>query len=165
MRVPTYDPDRIKLADDFVAVALHGNTPIAGADADYRKVRLKVSPRTADDHDRALRMLTDFCIETGRGDAVSAVDEDAVTDFVSHLENERGMAARTIKKYVSRLGLYFAHLKSLRQVKSNPCKEVEVFMPTQKNSEKERHFTHQEIVTLLTGGAKQKLHDLMMIGG
>ncbi|GAB5429175.1 MAG: hypothetical protein Devi2KO_26340 [Devosia indica] len=163
-RIPVYDPSRVRLADEFVAVALHGSVPIDNADADYRKVRLKVSPRTADDHDRALRLLTEFCLETGRGDAVSAVDEDTVTDFVAHLENTRGMAARTIKKYVSRLSQYFAYLKSIRQIRSNPWKDAEVYMPTKKSSELERPFTEAEMVILLTGGAKQKLQDLMMIG-
>ncbi|MGB3337636.1 MAG: phage integrase SAM-like domain-containing protein [Devosia sp.] len=164
MRVAVYDPVRTKVADDFMAVALHGSIPLESADADYRKVRLKVSPRTADDHDRALRLLTEFCIDTGRGNAVAGVDEDTVTDFIAHLENAQGMAARTIKKYVSRLNLYFAYLRSLRQIKSNPWKDAQVFMPTQRNSEKERHFTEREMVVLLTGGAKQKMQDLMMIG-
>lgn len=163
-RIPVYDPSRVRLADEFLDVALHGSVPIDNADADYRKVRLKVSPRTADDHDRALRLLTEFCLETGRGGAVSAVDEDTVTDFVAHLENTRGMAARTIKKYVSRLSQYFAYLKSIRQIRSNPWKDAEVYMPTKKSSELERPFTEAEMVTLLTGGAKQKLQDLMMIG-
>ena len=163
MSIPIYDPAQQRLADEFLAVALHGSVPIGNADADYKKVRLKVSPRTKDDHDRALRLLTEFCIETGRGDAVSAVDEDAVTDFVADLENAKGLAPRTIKKYVSRLSQYFAYLKSIRQVKSNPWKDLEVYMPTKKSSELERPFTEREMVTLLTGGAKQKLQDLMMI--
>lgn len=137
-RIPVYDPARVKLADDFLAVALHGRLPIACEDENYKKNRLKVSPRTADDHDRALRMLTEFCIETGRGDALSAVDEDTVTDFIAKLENVERMAARTIKKYVSRLNLYFRYLKSKRQIKVNPWKDAEVYMPTKKNSELER---------------------------
>lgn len=164
MRLPVHDPARIKLADDFVAVALHGGKPIANADGQYKDKRLKVSPRTKDDHDRALTMLTAWCIENGRGDDVGAVDEDVVTDFVAYLENTRGLAARTIKKYVSRLSLYFAYLKSLRQVKVNPWRDAVVYMPTAKALEEERPFSEQEVVTLLTGPAKPVMRDLMLMG-
>lgn len=163
-RIPVYRSDRERLADDFVNVALHGGLPIANKDADYKAKRLDVSPRTEDDHDRALRMLAAFCIRQGLGDDVAKVDEYVVTDFVAHLENEHGMAARTIKKYVSRLKLYFDYLKSLRQIPANPWKEAVVYMPTEKNNERERPFTEEEVVRLLTGKCKQALHDLMMIG-
>lgn len=162
-RIPVYDTERERLADDFVNVALHGSMPIANADSAYKAKRLRVSPRTEDDHDRALKMLAAFCIRQGLGDDVAKVDEYVVTDFVAHLENEKGMAARTIKKYVSRLNLYFAYLKSLRQITSNPWREAVVFMPTAKNNELERPFTEQEVVKLLTGKCKQALRDVMMI--
>ncbi|WP_164854917.1 tyrosine-type recombinase/integrase [Devosia sp. 1566] len=163
-RIPVYDPNRERLADDFVNVAMNGGLPIANADAAYKEKRLRVSPRTEDDHDRALRMLGAFCICQGLGDDATKVDEYVVADFVAHLENEHGMAARTIKKYVSRLKLYFDYLKSLRQITANPWKEAVVYMPTAKNSELERPFTEQEVVTLLTGKCKQALRDVMMMG-
>ena len=108
-------------------------------------------------------MLSAFCIRQGLGDDVAKVDEYVVTDFVAYLENEKGMAARTVKKYVSRLNLYFAYLKSLRQITNNPWREAVVYMPTAKNNELERPFTEQEVVTLLTGKCKQALRDVMMI--
>lgn len=97
MSIPSYDPTQQCLVDEFLAVALHGSVPIGHADTDYKKVRLKVSPRTKDDHCRALRLLTEFCIVTGGGDAVSDVGENAVTDFVADLENAKGFAPGTIK--------------------------------------------------------------------
>ena len=44
-RIPVYDPALVELADDFVAVALHGKLPIACEDENYKKNRLRVSPR------------------------------------------------------------------------------------------------------------------------
>ena len=162
--IPIYDTDREKLVDEFMQVALHGGVPIAKKDADYKSVRLNVSPRTEDDHDRALSMLSAFCIEKGIGDDVMRVDEHVATAFIAFLENTKRLAARTIKKYVSRLKLYFAYLKSVQVISVNPWSDAVVFMPTEKNMEKERPFTEQELVTLLTGRCKPALHDLMMIG-
>lgn len=162
--IEVYANGRQELADQFVSVALHGRKPIANADLQYKAVRLKVSPRTRDDHDRALRMLAAFCIQKGHGDDVAAVDDHVVTGFIAHLENQEKMHARTIKKYVSRLNLYFAYLKSLSQIKVNPWRDAVVFMPTVKNSELERPFNEAEVVKLLTGPAKPVLHDLMMVG-
>jgi len=162
-RIPNYHTEHESLADDFVSVPLHGNRAIANADAAYKEKRLRVSPRTEDDHDRALKMLAAFCIRQGLGDEVGKIDEYVVSDFVAYLENEKRMAARTIKKYVSRLSLYFAYLKSLRQITTNPWREAVVYMPTAKNNELERPFTEQEVATLLTGNCKQALKDVMMI--
>lgn len=164
VEVEVYAPAKQQLADQFVSVAFHGRKPIANADAQYKKIRLKVSPRTEDDHDRALSKLSTFCLQKGYGDDVAAVDHLVVTAFISHLENSGELAARTIKKYVSRLNLYFAFLKSLSQIKDNPWRDAVVFMPTVKNSELERPFTESEIVTLLTGPAKPAMRDLMMMG-
>jgi integrase len=164
VRVAVFDPEKELLAKQFYAVAMRDGIPIASADPDYKAKRLKVSPRTEDDHDRALTMLTAFCIETGRGDDVKAVDEDTVTDFVAYLENNRGLASRTIKKYVSRLSLYFDYLKSLRQVKINHWKEAVVHTPTSKALEEERPFSEQEVAALLMGPAKPVMMDLMMMG-
>jgi integrase len=162
-RIPTYDTEREGVADDFVSAPLLGGRAIANADAAYKEKRLRVSPRTEDDHDRALKMLTAFCIRQGLDDDVAGVDEYVASDFVAYLENEKGLAARTIKKYVSRLNLYFAYLRSLRQITTNPWREAVVYMPTAKNNELERPFTEQEVATLLTGKCKQALKDVMMI--
>jgi Site-specific recombinase XerD len=163
-RIPVYDTERERLAKDFVNVALHGGLPIGNADADYKGKRLKVSPRTEDDHDRALKMLAAFCIRQGLGDDITKVDEYVVTDFVAYLENEKGMAARTIKKYVSRLNLYFNYVKSLRRIAVNPWRQAVVYMPTSKSHELERPFTETEAAKLLMGDCKQALRDVMMIG-
>lgn len=163
-RVPIYDPTRERLADEFMNVAMHGGLPIANMDADYKVKRLRVSPRTEGDHDRALVMLAAFCIAKGIGDDVRKVDEYVVTDFIAILENERNLAARTIKKYVSRLKLYFDYLKSVRQITVNPWNEAIVYMPTAKSNELERPFTETEVAKLLMGDCKQALRDVMMIG-
>lgn len=164
IEVEVYPLKNRRLADEFVGVALHGKNPVACMDAQYKEKRLKVSPRTKDDHDRALRMLSAWLVENGHGDDVSKVDEYVVMDFVAYLENTCNLAARTIKKYVSRLNLYFAYLKSLRVVTANLWRDAVVYMPTEKNSEVERPFTEHEVAKLLMGPAKLVMKDLMMFG-
>ena len=160
--LPVYDPDRDQLADQFMDIALHGGVPIAKMDPDYKAKRLKVSPRTEGDHDRALVMLAAFCIERGIGDDIRKVDQWLVADFIAFLE-QKGLAPRTSKKYVSRLKLYFDYVLSLRIINANPWEKGKVHMPTAKNSDKERPFTETEAAKLLMGDCSQALMDTMMI--
>ncbi|WP_404404542.1 tyrosine-type recombinase/integrase [Pelagibacterium halotolerans] len=157
-----YDPEKEKLADDYAAVAAGDQLQIALDDADYKGLRLKVSPRTVDDHDRALGMLSAWCVDNGYGDDMRKVDDVVAAKFVSWMEHQ-GRAHRTIKKYVSRLNLYFAFLKSKGRPVVNPWRDVYVYTPLEKNNEVERPFTEQEVADLLLGPAKPAMKDLMMI--
>lgn len=160
--LPVYDREREQLADQFMDIALHGGVPIAKMDPDYKAKRLKVSPRTEGDHDRALVMLAAFCIERGIGDDIRKVDQWLAADVIACLE-QKGLAPRTSKKYVSRLKLYFDYVLSLRIINANPWEKGKVHMPTAKNSDKERPFTETEAARLLTGDCSQALKDAMMI--
>jgi integrase len=162
--IPVYDKAREQLASQFMNVAFHGGIPIGSLDEDYKKDRLKVSPRTEGDHDRALVMLAAFCIEQGIGDDIRKVDRWVVADFIAFLAGGKRLAARTSKKYVSRLKLYFDYAISLRTIEDNPWEKGKVHMPTAKNSDKERPFTETEAAKLLMGECSQALKDVMMIG-
>lgn len=161
--LPIYDKEREQLANQFMDIAFHGGIPIGKLDADYKKNRLKVSPRTEGDHDRALVMLAAFCIEQGIGDDIRKIDRWVVAAFISYLETRRGLAARTSKKYVSRLKLYFDYVLSQQTIEDNPWEKGKVHMPTTKNSDKERPFTETEAAKLLMGECNQALKDVMMI--
>lgn len=160
--IPVYDKERERLADQFMNVAFHGGIPISSLDEDYKKARLKVSPRTEGDHDRALVMLAAFCIEQGIGDDIRKVDRWVVADFIAFLER-KGLAPRTAKKYVSRLKLYFDYVVSQRVIEDNPWEKGKVHMPTAKITDLERPFTETEVAKLLMGECSQALKDVMMI--
>lgn len=161
--IPVYDKEREQLASQFMNIAFHGGIPIGSLDEDYKKGRLKVSPRTEGDHDRALVMLAAFCIEQGIGDDIRKVDRWVVADFIALLER-KGLAPRTAKKYVSRLKLYFDYAISQRIIEDNPWEKGKVHVPTARNSDRERPFTENEAARLLMGDCSQALKDVMMIG-
>ena len=161
--LPIYNKEREQLASQFMDIAFHGGIPISKLDADYKKNRLKVSPRTEGDHDRALVMLAAFCIERGIGDDIRKIDRWVMADFIAFLENGKGLAGRTSKKYVSRLKLYFDYVVSQRIIEDNPWEKGKVHIPTAKNSDKERPFTETEAAKLLMGECSQALKDAMMI--
>jgi len=162
-QLPIYDKEREQLASQFMDIAFHGSIPIGKLDADYKKNRLTVSPRTEGDHDRALVMLAAFCIEQGSGDDIRKVDRWVVAGFIAFLETKKGLAPRTSKKYVSRLKLYFDFVVSQRIIEDNPWEKGKVHMPTTKNGDKERPFTETEAAKLLMGNCSQALKDAMMI--
>jgi integrase len=163
IRLPVYDKEREKLANEFMNIAFYGGIPIDKLDKDYKVDRLRVSPRTEGDHDRALVMLAAFCIDKGISDDIRKVDQWVVQDFIAFLESEKKLAGRTSKKYVSRLKLYFDYAVSKRYITTNPWERGKVHMPTTKNSDKERPFTENEAAKLLMGECSQALKDTMMI--
>lgn len=69
-----------------------------------------------------------------------------------------------MKKYVSRLLLYWKYLKYRQYVSENPWLQVEVMVEETAANEEERAFTNAEIAKLLLGPAPQELRDVMMIG-
>lgn len=160
--LPVYDKQREQLAAQFMDIAFHGGITIGKHDEDFKKNRLRVSPRTEGDHDRALVMLAAFCIERGIGDDIRKVDVWVVKDFINSLER-KGLAPRTAKKYVSRLKIYFEYVLSQQVITDNPWEKGKVHMPTAKNSDKERSFTETEAAKLLMGDCSQALKDAMMI--
>jgi integrase len=157
-----YDPVKVQLAEEYAAIAHGAQLPIATDDADYKTRRLRVSPKTEYDHDRALKMLAQWCRSNAKHDDMRKVDLRVAESFVSWLEHD-GKNHRTIKKYVSRLNRYFSYLRSKGRPVTNPWAEVRVYTPREEATDLERPFTEQEVVTLLTGDAAPEMLDLMMV--
>jgi integrase len=75
-----------------------------------------------------------------------------------------GRSPVTMKKYFSRLSIYWQWLLQREHVEINPWQDVKRPADTNPHDEKERPFTREEMIDLLNGPASRSLHDLMRIG-
>jgi integrase len=162
--VPVYDPGRERLARTFRSVAVGAATPIDTHLDEYRTNKLRVKRRTEGDLVRGLERLKDWCLANGLKDNVSIIGSRQAIAFAEALANEQRLAPRTIKKYVSRLSLYWGYIKYKSYVPENPWLQVEVSVEKGKPGQVERAFTNKEVANLLMGPATPELRDVMMVG-
>ena len=162
--VDVYDPGREALAKTFRSAALGNSSPIDSYLDEYRQARLRVKKRTEGDLVRGLDRLKTWCLANGIQNDVNAISSKVAKDFTEALSNELLLAPRTVKKYVSRLNLYWKYIKYRQYVPENPWLQVEVMVESTEEDESERPFTDTEVAKLLMGPAPQALKDVMMIG-
>lgn len=164
VEIETFDPGRDQLAAQFKNVAFGSSIPFDLHLPAYRKEKLKVKKRTEDDLVRAIERLREWCVEHRIEENVASVGTRMAREYVRSLTLERGLAPRTVKKYVTRLSLYWKWLEYGYFVTENPWLQVEVDIEDTPTEELERSFTNAEIAKLLMGPAPKELHDVMMIG-
>lgn len=164
VEIETYDPGREQLAAQFKHVALGSSIPFDLHLPTYRTEKLRVKKRTEDDLLRAIERLREWCVEQRIEENVATVSTRMAREFVRNLKIERKLAPRTVKKYVTRLNLYWRWLNYSYFCTENPWLQVEVDVEETPTEELERAFTNSEIARLLMGPAPQELRDAMMIG-
>tara|TARA_R110002124_G_scaffold144122_16_gene309112 strand:- start:2562 stop:4004 length:1443 start_codon:yes stop_codon:yes gene_type:complete len=162
--IDIHESGRERLARTFRSTALGHSVPMDLHLKEYREKRLRVKKRTEGDLLRGIERLKNWCHANGLDDDVGSITSRAAKDFTEALAGEQKLAARTVKKYVSRLSQYWRYLMYKNYVPENPWLQVEVLVEDTDPGEQERAFTNAEMVTLLTGPAPQALRDVMMIG-
>jgi len=159
-----YAPERERAAIQFSGVATGQRTPLEAHRERYQ-AQLRVKSRTLADDNRAMKYLLDWCetenipafLETfGRREAIRFTD--AFPALICTTQ------ARTLNKYVRRLGSYWKWMESRDEVKTNIWQGRTYTIPQETAEHKERPFTDAEMVKLLAGPAPQELHDVMRIG-
>lgn len=158
-----YDRGREDLANQFKNIAMGRSIPFDLHLDAYKKEKLRVKKRTVDDLERAIERLREWCVENRIEENVATVSTRMAREFARSLTVERGLGPRTVKKYVTRLSLYWKWLDYSFFVTENPWLQVEVDIEDTPVDELERAFTDAEVAALLMGPAKQELRDVMMI--
>lgn len=162
-RIEVFDPQKERLADEFLAVAAGARLPVDICDAEFKTNRLdNVTSRTEADHDRALERLIEWLTTEHRIADIRDVKPAHARGFVLHMEKS-GKAPRTLKKYLTRLRAYFDYVVENDHIEINPWNAAKVKVPAEPATKKERPFTETEIAKLFMGNAKQKMMDLMMM--
>ena len=160
---PIYRPEQIALARDFVAVASGTATPLSLHHGLFME-KSHVKPRTKADDVRALRYLAERCEKNRVQPHVEAITRKTAMRFMDDFHAlSDGLSPASQNKYLNRLSRYWGYMIRREIVEANPWVRVCLEVPAAKHDEQERAFTDEEVQSLLTGPAPDKLLDVMLI--
>lgn len=164
---PVFDPRKASKAASFLKVALGKETPVSEPLETFHS-QVLWKPRTKSDSERAISLLKTWCAENNVPFVIEAITRKRAGKFISDLaaDTERPLTNRTINKYLSCLSKYWKWLEARGFVDETKSPWAGQSLPKErpKEGEKERPFTDEEIIALLTGEPNQPyIKDLMLI--
>ena len=159
--VPVFDEHRTKEAKQFAAVALGEATPIDLHHAQYLS-QATTKRRTKADDVRALKFLMEWCAASQVTPVLQSITPRMATRFMDDLvASAEAPSPVTLKKYLSRLRQYWEWLVRREHADINPFLSVKLPIADVPHDQRERPFTGDEMVALLTGAPSPALHDLI----
>lgn len=161
---PVFDRAKEKLAKQFARMIAGTATPIDELHGQYM-AQLTVKPRTKGDDERAIRLLKRWCaLNEIEPFLQSFPSKRSAVRFVDDLQAmEPNLSPVTLNKYINRLSRYWQWLEKREEVEADVWRGLALVPPRVAHYEKERPFTDDELVRLLSGKATQAMHDLMRI--
>lgn len=161
---PVFDPAKEKVAKQFARMVAGTATPIDELHAQYM-AQLTVKPRTKGDDKRAINLLKRWCeLNDVEPFLQSFPSKRSAVRFVDGLQAlEPTLSPVTLNKYINRLSRYWQWLEKREEVTTDVWKGLALALPPTAHNEKERPFTTEEMIKLLSGNASQAMHDLMRI--
>lgn len=161
---PVFAPAKVKQAQEFAKIVAGKATPIERFHAAYM-AQLMVKPRTKGDDERAVKLLLRWCDQNDVNPYLQSFPTKKIAvRFVDDLQSlEPTLSPVTLNKYVNRLSRYWQWLEKREEVPSDVWRGLALTAPPVAHDEKERPFTDEEMVRLLTGETTQAMHDLMRI--
>lgn len=161
---PVFAPAKVKQAQEFAKIVAGRATRIDRFHDAYMS-QLVVKPRTKGDDERAIKLLLRWCSQNDVDPYLQSFPTKKVAvRFVDDLTSlEPTLSPVTLNKYINRLSRYWQWLEKREEVPSDVWRGLALTPPPVAHDEKERPFTEQEMIKLLTGDAPQAMHDLMRI--
>ncbi|PWE56353.1 integrase [Metarhizobium album] len=161
---PAFDPAKVRQARQFAKIVAGRATPIDHFHSQYM-AQLTVKPRTRGDDERAIKLLKRWCEENEVEPFLQSFpSKKAAVRFVDDLQGlEPSLSPVTLNKYINRLSRYWQWLEKREEVTMDVWRGLALMPPPVAHDEKERPFTQEEMVKLLTGETTQAMHDLMRI--
>jgi integrase len=161
---PLYSPAKVKQAEQFAKMVQGKATPIDHFHGQYM-AQLTVKPRTKGDDERALRLLKRWCTEKDVEPFLQSFpSKKLAVRFVDDLQGmEPNLSPVTLNKYINRLSRYWQWLEKREEVPADVWRGLALAPPSVPYDHKERPFTEEEMVKLLSGNTSQAMHDLMRI--
>lgn len=161
---PVFDPAKEKLAKQFAKMVAGTATPIDKLHAQYM-AQLTVKPRTKGDDERAVRLLLRWCEVRGVDPFLQSFpSKRSAVRFVDGLQAlAPTLSPVTLNKYINRLSRYWQWLEKREEVSTDVWRGLALPSPPVAHDQKERPFTSDELVRLLSGKATQSMQDLMRI--
>lgn len=161
---PAFDPAKIRQAQQFAKMVAGKATPLDQHHAQYM-AQLVVKPRTKGDDERAIKLLKRWCEEKEVEPFLQSFPSKRLAArFVDDLQAlEPKLSPVTLNKYINRLSRYWQWLEKREEVATDVWRGLALTLPPVAHDERERPFTEQEMIKLLTGDTSQAMHDLMRI--
>lgn len=161
---PLFDPGKAKQAQRFARMVDGKATPFDELHGQYMG-QLQVKPRTKADDERAIKLLKRWCDEQDVEPFLQSFPtKKAAVRFVDGLQAlEPKLSPVTLNKYINRLSRFWQWLEKREEVAADVWRGLALAPPPVAHDEKERPFTNDEMVKLLSGEATQAMHDLMRI--
>jgi integrase len=160
---PVFEARKEAEAIRFADVAFGRKTPFDAHRKTYLD-QLDVKPRTRADDERAMSYILDWCKSEGVPPFLETFGKREAVRFVDALRAADGRSPVTLNKYIIRLSIYWKWLENRHAVEANVWQGRKLRVPQVLAEDKERPFTEEEMVKLLSGVATQQMHDLMRIG-
>lgn len=161
---PVFEPSRVKQAQQFTKM-LSGNATLIDHFHSQYMAQLTVKPRTKGDDERAIKLLKRWCAEREVEPFLQSFpSKKLAVRFVDDLRTlEPKLSPVTLNKYINRLSRYWQWLEKREEVPLDVWRGLALATPSVAHDERERPFTKDEMVTLLSGETSQAMHDLMRI--
>lgn len=161
---PVFDPSNMKKAQEFAKIVAGTATRVDRYHPAYM-AQLTVKPRTKGDDERALKLLLRWCEKNGVEPFLQSFPSKKIAvRFADDLQSlEPNLSPVTLNKYINRLSRYWQWLEKREEVPQDVWRGLALATPQVAHDEKERPFTTEEMVKLLSGDASQAMHDLMRI--
>ena len=161
---PVYDARREQEAVEFSKMVAGEATPLDELHGMYMQ-QLQVKARTKGDDLRAIELLKAWCAKKSIGPFLQSFpNRKSAVRFVDDLQTLRpNHSPVTLNKYINRLSRYWQWLEKREEVPMDVWRGLSLALPPVAHDEKERPFTDEELVRLLSGDAGQAMHDLMRI--
>lgn len=161
---PRFDPSKVRQARQFARMVAGEATPLDQHHAQYM-AQLTVKPRTKGDDERAMKLLKRWCEEREVEPFLQSFStKKSAVRFVDDLQRlEPNLSPVTLNKYINRLSRYWQWLEKREEVQTDVWRGLALAPPPVAHDEKERPFTDEELVKLLTGKTSQAMHDVMRI--
>ncbi|RRN67849.1 integrase [Agrobacterium deltaense] len=161
---PVFEPSKVKQAQQFTKM-VSGNATLVDHFHSQYMAQLTVKPRTKGDDERAIKLLKRWCAEKEVEPFLQSFpSKKLAVRFVDDLRSlEPKLSPVTLNKYINRLSRYWQWLEKREEVSLDVWRGLALAVPSIAHGERERPFTKDEMVKLLSGETSQAMHDLMRI--
>lgn len=159
---PILHQNSVARAENFKSIALGKAVPILLHHDEFLKA-LKIKPRSLMDDRRAMQIFLKWCLERGVHPYLENITRRNAVKFKNEIMSYTGLGWATCTKYLGRIKKYWDFLLEADLVRDNVWPKKGLDREHEFVEDKERSFSDNEVVILLTGTTDVKMLDVMLV--
>ncbi len=159
---PILHENSVARAENFKSIALGKAIPILLHHDEFLKA-LKIKPRSLMDDRRAMQIFLKWCLERGVPPTLKILRGVNAVKFKNEIMSYTGLGWATCTKYLGRIKKYWDFLLEADLVRDNVWPKKGLDREHEFVEDKERSFSDNEVVILLTGTTDVKMLDVMLV--